>query len=70
MTYEFRASETQARRRPECGCERYSRLMSMDEEATVRMLSSCKQAMGDLIGQYGGVWWMPRVTICSQNFPA
>ena len=32
----------------------YSRLMSMDEEATVRMLSSCKQAMGDLIGQYGG----------------
>ncbi|MBU1208274.1 MAG: tetratricopeptide repeat protein [Proteobacteria bacterium] len=32
----------------------YSRLMSVDEEATVRMLNTYKQAMGDLIRQYGG----------------
>ena len=32
----------------------YSRLMSVDEEATVRTLSSYKQAMGDLIRQYDG----------------
>ena len=32
----------------------YSRLMSMDEEATVRMLSSYKDAMDVLIRQHGG----------------
>ena len=32
----------------------YSRLMSVDEEATVRTLNTYKQAMGGLIRQYGG----------------
>ena len=32
----------------------YSRLMSVDEEATVRMLSVYKEVMGNLIRQYGG----------------
>jgi len=32
----------------------YSRLMSMDEEATVRTLNTYKHAMGDLIRHYGG----------------
>jgi class 3 adenylate cyclase len=32
----------------------YSRLMSMDEEATIRMLTAYKGVMGNLISQYGG----------------
>ena len=32
----------------------YSRLMSVDEEATVRTLNTYKQAMGDLIGHHDG----------------
>ena len=32
----------------------YSRLMSVDEEATVRMLSAYKEIMGKLIPQFGG----------------
>jgi adenylate cyclase len=32
----------------------YSRLMSLDEEATVRTLTAYKEVMGNLIGQYGG----------------
>jgi len=32
----------------------YSRLMSMDEEATVRTLNTYKQVMGDFIRHYGG----------------
>ena len=32
----------------------YSRLMSADEEVTVRTLSTYEQAMEDLIRQYGG----------------
>lgn len=32
----------------------YSRLMSMDEETTVRTLNTYKQVMGDLIRHYGG----------------
>ena len=32
----------------------YSRLMSVDEEATVRMLTAYKEVLGDLIRQHGG----------------